>query len=75
MALEPVLGPNPRTGVLDSSAKPPPLPAPMAAVAPVGDEVRSLVAGEKLTFWAFRRILEALARERPVVLVMDDVHL
>ncbi len=26
------------------------------------------------TFWAVRRVLEALARERPVLLVLDDVH-
>jgi class 3 adenylate cyclase/tetratricopeptide (TPR) repeat protein len=26
------------------------------------------------TMWAVRRLLEALARERPVVLVVDDVH-
>jgi DNA-binding SARP family transcriptional activator len=26
------------------------------------------------TFWAARKLFEALARERPVVLVMDDVH-
>jgi DNA-binding SARP family transcriptional activator len=26
------------------------------------------------TFWAVRRVLEAIARERPVVLVLDDIH-
>lgn len=26
------------------------------------------------TFWAIRRLLEAAARERPVVLVFDDIH-
>jgi len=26
------------------------------------------------SFWAVRRILEALARDRPVVLVLDDIH-
>jgi DNA-binding SARP family transcriptional activator len=26
------------------------------------------------TFWAARKLLEALARDRPVVLVLDDVH-
>jgi class 3 adenylate cyclase/tetratricopeptide (TPR) repeat protein len=25
-------------------------------------------------FWAFRRLLESLARERPVVVVLDDIH-
>lgn len=27
------------------------------------------------TFWAVRRLFEALARERPLVIVMDDLHL
>jgi DNA-binding SARP family transcriptional activator len=26
------------------------------------------------TFWAFRRFLEALARERPLVVALDDIH-
>jgi DNA-binding SARP family transcriptional activator/tetratricopeptide (TPR) repeat protein len=26
------------------------------------------------TFWAIRRFVEAIARERPVVLVLDDIH-
>jgi DNA-binding SARP family transcriptional activator len=26
------------------------------------------------TFWAVRRLLEAIARERPVVLALDDIH-
>jgi class 3 adenylate cyclase/tetratricopeptide (TPR) repeat protein len=52
-----------------------------------GDEHRDLVcrhvsqlmglaeatAGEE-TFWAIRRFLEAVARERPLVLVFDDIH-
>jgi class 3 adenylate cyclase/ketosteroid isomerase-like protein len=32
------------------------------------------IASTEETFWAMRRILEALARERPVVLVHDDIH-
>jgi tetratricopeptide (TPR) repeat protein len=31
------------------------------------------VAGEE-TFWAIRRFFEAAARERPLVLVLDDIH-
>ncbi len=31
------------------------------------------VAAEE-TFWAVRRFLEALARERPLVVVLDDIH-
>jgi len=31
------------------------------------------VSGEE-TFWAFRRLFEALARERPLVLVFEDIH-
>src|SRR3970282_2739876 len=26
------------------------------------------------TFWAVRKLLEALARERPLVIVIDDLH-
>ncbi|MFL5847185.1 MAG: nuclear transport factor 2 family protein [Solirubrobacteraceae bacterium] len=32
------------------------------------------VASAEETFWAVRRVLEAMARERPVVLVHDDIH-
>ena len=31
-------------------------------------------AGQEETFWAIRTMLESLARERPVVLVLDDLH-
>ena len=31
------------------------------------------VSGEE-TFWAFRRLFEALAQERPLVLVFEDIH-
>src|SRR3954454_18078710 len=32
------------------------------------------VASTEETFWAVRRLLESLARQRPVVLVHDDIH-
>jgi tetratricopeptide (TPR) repeat protein len=32
------------------------------------------VATREEAFWAFRKLFEALARERPLVLVLDDVH-
>jgi hypothetical protein len=32
------------------------------------------VAGGEETFWAIRRFFEASARERPLVLVFDDIH-
>ena len=35
--------------------------------------VAEAAAGEE-TFWAVRRFLEASARERPLVLVFDDIH-
>lgn len=72
-ALEPGLGPDARAGVMELLA---------------GDDQADLVAdrvaaalgtehgggsGEE-TLWAFRRVLEALAREQPLVLVVDDVH-
>jgi predicted ATPase len=31
--------------------------------------------GREETFWAVRRLLEATARERPLVIAMDDLHL
>ena len=31
-------------------------------------------ASTEETFWGVRRLLEALARERPLVLVIDDIH-
>jgi class 3 adenylate cyclase/tetratricopeptide (TPR) repeat protein len=31
-------------------------------------------AGSEETFWAIRRFLEALARERPLLLVFEDIH-
>jgi class 3 adenylate cyclase/tetratricopeptide (TPR) repeat protein len=40
--------------------------------AAMGLEDRPLPAEE--TFWAARRLLEALARERPVLVVIDDLH-
>ena len=51
--------------------------------APEADRVASLVAGlfgwgqpgtTEDSFWAVRKLLEHLARERPVVVVFDDIH-
>jgi len=42
----------------------------VAQVIGVGETTAS--SGE--TFWAVRRLLEAIARERPLVLVLEDVH-
>ena len=33
-----------------------------------------VLASPEETFWAVRKLLEALARERPVVVVFDDIH-
>jgi class 3 adenylate cyclase/tetratricopeptide (TPR) repeat protein len=30
--------------------------------------------GTEETFWAYRKLFEALARERPLVLMLDDIH-
>ena len=35
---------------------------------------RALAPGRRRSFWAVRRLLESLARERPVLLVLDDLH-
>ncbi|MGH3093158.1 MAG: adenylate/guanylate cyclase domain-containing protein [Gaiellaceae bacterium] len=40
------------------------------ADAPDPDEARSI----EETFWAYRKLFEALARERPLVLVLEDIH-
>jgi class 3 adenylate cyclase/tetratricopeptide (TPR) repeat protein len=71
-ALEPVLGPDPRAGALE-----------ILAGADRDEEVADRIA-EALGFrsggptddlaWAFRRLLEAIASERPLVLVLDDIH-
>jgi tetratricopeptide (TPR) repeat protein len=51
--------------------------------APEGDRIATLVAGlfgwaapgsTEDAFWAVRKMLEHLARERPVVVVFDDIH-
>jgi class 3 adenylate cyclase/tetratricopeptide (TPR) repeat protein len=36
--------------------------------------LRSTPSGTEELFWAVRRLLQALARERPVVVLFDDVH-
>ena len=40
-----------------------------AAIEPAGDPVRP-----QETAWAFRRLLERLAAERPVILAVEDIH-
>ena len=74
-ALEDVLGPDPRTGVLsvlgdDERAEQIAERVADALALGTGD-----VAGSsEETLWAFRRLLEALARELPLVLVVEDIH-
>ncbi len=43
----------------------------MRAAGALGDGEAS---GRDETFWALRRLLQALARERPLLLVLDDAH-
>ena len=51
-----------------------------ATIASASSSARSACSGSapaastEETFWAVRRVLEALAQERPLVLVLDDVH-
>ena len=44
----------------------------LARLAALADGAESAPLGE--SYWAVRRLLEALARTRPVLLVLDDVH-
>ena len=72
-ALGPVLGDSPHGRVLEI------LGADDRAAA-VADGVGSALgvgdntASTEETFWAFRRLLESLARQQPLVLVVDDIH-
>ncbi|HET9460450.1 MAG TPA: AAA family ATPase [Gaiellaceae bacterium] len=72
-ALGPVLGDSPHARVLE-------LLGPDDRAASVADAVGSALgfgdstASTEETFWACRRLLESLARELPLVLVVDDIH-
>ncbi|MGH3065886.1 MAG: ATP-binding protein [Gaiellaceae bacterium] len=72
-ALSSVLGGSPRTRVLE-------LLDTDDRTASVADAVGSALgfgdatASTEETFWACRRLLESLARERSLVLVIDDIH-
>jgi predicted ATPase len=56
----------------------------LAQIGPAADDAARLVArllepngpavAPEEAFWAVRRVLESLARERPLVLVLDDLH-
>jgi class 3 adenylate cyclase/tetratricopeptide (TPR) repeat protein len=41
---------------------------------PAGAPVPERTRGTEETFWAYRKLFEALAKERPLVLVLEDVH-
>jgi class 3 adenylate cyclase/tetratricopeptide (TPR) repeat protein len=72
-ALEDVLGSDAREGVrkaLGDDERADQIADRVAAALGTGDVEGS---GEE-TLWAFRRLFEALARERPLILVVDDVH-
>jgi class 3 adenylate cyclase/tetratricopeptide (TPR) repeat protein len=51
-----------------------------ASAIAVAERIATAVGGgdagapQEETFWAFRKLFEAIARERPLVLVIDDVH-
>ena len=74
-ALEPVLGDDPRAAVLA-------LLGDEERAESIANDVHALVragdadAGDSTddASWAIRRLLEALARERPLVLLVDDIH-
>ncbi len=72
-ALEPVLGADPREGVLGLLVDDDRAGAVADSVAAaIGADAES-GSGEEAS-WAFRHLFEALARERPLVLVVDDLH-
>jgi tetratricopeptide (TPR) repeat protein len=72
-ALRPALGDDPRAAVHE-------LLAGDERVGQIADEVAAVLGADEgsvpggETFWAVRRLLEELARERTLVLVVDDVH-
>ncbi len=72
-ALEPVLGANARSAVLKLLAGDERREAVADHVAAAFGAEAGIGSGEE-TFWAFRRLFEGLARDRPLVLVVDDIH-
>jgi tetratricopeptide (TPR) repeat protein len=72
-ALAPVLGSDPRAGAAAVLAG-------EERAGHIADHVASTIASHGSApstdeaFWAIRMLLEALARERPLVVVVDDVH-
>jgi class 3 adenylate cyclase/tetratricopeptide (TPR) repeat protein len=72
-ALGPAVGPDVREGVLEALAGEEQAELVADRVAAALGAHQSGRPGEE-TFWAFRRLLGALARERPLVLVVDDIH-
>jgi tetratricopeptide (TPR) repeat protein len=41
---------------------------------PAGTPMPERARGTEETFWAYRKLFEALAKERPLVLVLEDIH-
>jgi class 3 adenylate cyclase/predicted ATPase len=41
---------------------------------PAGAPAPERARGTEETFWAYRKLFEALAKERPLVLVLEDIH-
>jgi class 3 adenylate cyclase/tetratricopeptide (TPR) repeat protein len=72
-ALEPILGPEVHARTLEL------LDGDGHSQA-IAERTAAIVSGEgaadatEESFWALRRVLEAIAHERPLVLVLDDVH-
>ena len=72
-APEPVLGADPREGVMELLADDARAAAVASTVAAGFGADAGGGSGEE-TSWAFRHLFEALARERALVLVVDDIH-
>jgi class 3 adenylate cyclase/tetratricopeptide (TPR) repeat protein len=72
-ALEEVLGSDPRVGVRSLLVEDERAEQIAERVAAALGTDHADGSGEE-TLWAFRRVFEALARERPLVLVVDDIH-
>ena len=72
--LHDLVGPDLHTGLLRLLRDLPQADAIATLVSSALGEEASAAGAAEESFWAFRRVLEAAAAERPLVLVLDDLH-